>query len=474
VAVVAFIAVAATIRVVWDSQYRYLTTGDEPHYLIAGRSLSHFRTVDMTKAYQEEFTRAYFYPPRFPASPGSLPTRSTTAHVFPGSHGYAFSHGLGIPAIIALPSEWFGTTGARMALVVLASVLVLIAWFAGGLFFTDRRARLVATLVVSIALPYLTAANQISPDLPAGVFCGTATLACAYLALLGGTARTMRVTWLGALALVPLPWLHVRFAATGALLACALVVFAARTRRLKPTASLTLAIPFVLSTLLVLVYNQYVFGDAFSVNGGNGTLQVNGTSLVVLVGLHIDRLQGLFVQNPILLLGVVGIFLLWQQFRLLAATIATVYASLVVLPAMENITYGGQTLAGRFALAGSVVLLVPAMTALNRLREKSRLFFIAVCSATTLLESWYVFRVLFDDMDTYNHTPGTPLHAYPSWLPGFPALYDSSWAYHFAANYVGIVIMLATIGLLAVWLRLPREQRSSRLLDAARTDNRSS
>ena len=456
-----FIGVGVTIRLVWDSQDRYVTTGDEPHYLIAARSLSHFHTLVVTQAYQEEFTRAYYYPPRFPAAPGSLPTRATTAQVVLGPHGYVSIHGLGLPAIIALPSEWFGPTGARLALIIIASGLVLVAWFAGGLFFADRRARFLATVVVCVALPYLTSANQLYPDLPAGLICATAILACTYLTFRGGTVRALRLAWLSSAALVLLPWLHVRFVATGLLLVAALAVFVARTGRAKIRVAVALAIPFTISTLLVLVYNQYAFGDALSVNGGNGTLEVSKTSAMVLVGLHLDRLQGVLVQNPILVFGFVGIFLLWARSRLLAVTVGLTYASLVVLPATEQIWYGGQSLAGRFALAGAVVLLVPTMAALARLREKSALTFRAVCGAVAILETWYVYRVLFDNLDIYNHTAGTPLPAYPSWLPG-PALYDSTWAYGFTRNYVALVCLIAVIGALVLWLWPTSNRRSRR------------
>ena len=146
----------------------------------------------------------------------------------------------------------------------------------------------------------------------------------------------MRLAWLSSFALVLLPWLHVRFAATGVLLAAALALFVFRAGRVRIGGSLALVIPFAISTLLVLVYNQYAFGNALSVNGGNGTLEVNKTSAMVLVGLHLDRLQGVLIQNPMLVFGFVGIFLLCARSRLLAATITLTYASLIALPASRS------------------------------------------------------------------------------------------------------------------------------------------
>ena len=138
------------------------------------------------------------------------------------------------------------------------------------------------------------------------------------------------------------------------------------------------------------------------------------------------------------------------------------------LPATEQIWYGGQTLGGRFALAGSVVLLIPTMVALARLREKSALIFRMVCAAVVILETSYVYRVVFDNLDVYNHTAETPLSAYPSWLPG-PALYDSSRAYGFALNYIAIGLLVAVIGALAVWL-WPTSNRQARSHSAVLQD----
>lgn len=440
----------------WDARDRYQTTGDEPHYLVAGRSLEHFHSLEMTDAYQEEFTRHLYYPPQFPAAPGSEPDQSTGAHVTHQRDGYFMEHGLGLPALIALPSEWFGPTGARIALIILASGIVLLAWFAGGFFFDGMKARFVATLVTSVALPFATAANQIYPDLPGGLACGVAVLACTAFVLRGWTARSAVLAGVASLALAWLPWFHNRFAATAWLLAAALAWFAFRALlrnrswRRSAVVAVLLPIPTLVSTILWLDFYAYAFNVSPFAAASN-QMEVSWTSFMVLLGLHFDRLQGIFIQNPLLLLGPVGIVLLAARSRVLAVLIALTYASLVVPTAMQRILYGGQSFGGRFAWAGAVVLIIPTMEALARLRVRSVWLFRAACTAMPILQAWFLYRVVFGNLVIYNQARDTVLEAYPSWLPG-PALYNDDWAPGFRRNWMVPIVAIGMMIALVVWL----------------------
>lgn len=450
VAVLIFFGVALSVRLVWNAQGWYQATGDEPHYLVAARSLGHFHSLEMTDAYREEFTRALYYPPRFHAPPGSVPYIGSGAHVEHGAHGYFLKHGLGLPALLALPNEWFGPSGARIAMILFGCGAVLVAWFATGLFLSNPWTRFLTTVVTTAALPFLTAANQIYPDLPAGVICAFAVLVCTLLVYRGPTRGTANGVAAAGVLLGLLPWLHNRFFATGLVLLIGLGWFVARAGRLTRALIAWLVAPYLLSVLLWIAYWAYAFGSSPLADTGR-QLEISTTSAMVLVGLHLDRLQGIFVQNPLLILGFVGIVLFAARSKALALVVGVTYASLVVPTAMQQIWYGGQTFGGRFAWAGAAVLLVPTMLALARLRERARWLFVTVCTLVPLLELWYLWKPTFGDFDMYNHVASTPLARYPSWIPG-PALYDSRWAYGWVGNWVALIGLVAVVVGLCVWL----------------------
>lgn len=271
------------------------TTADEPQYLLSALSLWEDRSLEIT---DELAGRRYE-----PFHEATLPLQTKAV----GDSGRHVSpHDPLLPVLLAVPVGLGGWVGAKVALAALAGVLAaLLVWVANRRFGVAPRTAAVVVAAFSLAAPLSAYATQVYPELPAAL---AVTVAIAALTgPLDGRGR-----WLVGLAVVALPWLGVKYAATAAVLALLAVVRLLRADDRR--AALGLAAGLGLAGVAYLVAHRawyggwtvYAAGDHFV----DSQLSVVGVAPDHLgrsrrvVGLLLDRGFGLAAWAPAYLLAV--------------------------------------------------------------------------------------------------------------------------------------------------------------------------
>ncbi|HWB14338.1 MAG TPA: hypothetical protein VG826_34250 [Pirellulales bacterium] len=94
-------------------------------------------------------------------------------------------------------------------------------------------------------------------------------------------------------------------------------------------------------------YNHYAFGKATGPYGNDG-LEVQVNNLVVFFGLHFDQSQGIFLQQPLWLLGLIGLGPMWCASRRRFLWWILMYAATIVPNTLHPNWYGGYSFVGRF------------------------------------------------------------------------------------------------------------------------------
>jgi hypothetical protein len=284
-----------------------------------------------------------------------VPIHGLAVDTFLGPHGFIgkFDPGMGVllaPFVAVGPAY----NGAVVGILALNSAgLVLIHRRATRLTGLGRRGQvLLAVMLASPAL--LVAMTQIYPDVISGILIACAILEIAILERTGELTRTGLVVATASIAY--LPWLQPKNFAPAVVLVAALALALRRDRRPTRLAA-TLGAAVLVSWLLLITFNLWFYGHVLGLP--EAPVHMTATGIEYILGLTFGRDQGLFVQVPFALLGVVG---LWLARRALpAAVLATVGGLLAVLVLNGTYTgnpYGGGSLQGRFMWT-----LVPAMVA---------------------------------------------------------------------------------------------------------------
>jgi hypothetical protein len=81
--------------------------------------------------------------------------------------------------------------------------------------------------------------------------------------------------------------------------------------------------------------------------------------LEIFLGLHLDQAQGMFLQQPLLLPGLIGAGYMLRRRHPLTVPWLLLYGSLILPNSMELTRYGGGGPAGRFAWSAMWLWLVP-------------------------------------------------------------------------------------------------------------------
>ena len=273
------------------------------------------------------------------------PLHPVTIETFPGHHGVIgpFAPGL---SLLLLP---FVATGRLYQGAAFGIITLTVA----GLILIHRRATLLAglhrrgqvLLAVMLASPaVLVAATQIYPDLLSGVLIAGAVLEIALLEQRGRLTGVGLVVLLVAISF--LPWLQVKNFAPAALVAGAVAVALVRARAPRRLLAV-IGVPALLSWLVLLAYNGHYFGHVLGLP--EPPVRLTWTGVEYLLGLSFGRDQGLFVQVPFAVLGLVGLWMARRRLPIaVLATVAALGAILVLNGTYTSNPYGGGALAGRF------------------------------------------------------------------------------------------------------------------------------
>ena len=314
-------------------------SGDSPHYLIAAETLRHL-SVHVLPQYRADLMSHYIY-----AWPQGATLATMGVHAFTGPHGVIFAQGIGIPAFLA---PFIAVGGVPLALVAFFTLNAI------GFVFIHQRASQLAGLgrngqvvfALALACPALwLAGTQIYPDLISGIL-----LACGLLEMAlverSGTCRGTSVAII-ALALAVPPWFQIKNFSVDIVAIIGLLVLL-YLRRIELVPALVVFGVVIVSFVLLIVYNQYYFGHLLGLPQPSPNLGTRG--LKDTIGLVFDRDQGLLVQCPTILFGLLGLWYSRRRTQVTNVVVLIGAAAILVINGTQPIltAFGGTALAGRF------------------------------------------------------------------------------------------------------------------------------
>ena len=430
----------------WVQSGRIRLFGDEPHYVIIAESVVRDGDVELRNNHALE--------ERFPTHVGEV-----APHAFAVGHRWYPLHGPGLGVLIAPGLSVGGVLGARLTTCALAALLPLtmFLWLDGLL---GRREATWLTLAATLSIPYVFGAVHLYPDPVA------AAMAAPLLLLLAHPADGQRryMAW-AAFWLVTglLPLLMIKFLAPSILLAMfALAGPPPYLQRLPGRHDALRTAPlFLVGPLILAAYHIVVFGDVLGPRGMGELSAGMNQAVMVLLGLHLDQAQGIFLQQPLLLAGVPALGVMAVRRPGLAAAWCALYASLLVPNVLQIIPFGGASPSGRFAWPAAWLWLVPLAVTFSWHRGQLERFFRPVLLVVCAYQAVLALRWLPSPMTITNEfTPELALRnsLFPvgmrAWLPSF---YSADFL-SFPPNVVAIVallLLLASGPVLGLWLARP-------------------
>ena len=425
------------LRVHWSRSRLYPLGGDEYKYPTVSRSLWVYHSLDVRSAYLDAFRRNRFIHWGHPSS-----VAGSNGGVARTASGYFSSHGLGLPLLLGPGVVWNEAAGARATMVCIALAVPVIAYLVLRSEGCHPLQSALLSLALGISAPLLAHSAQIYPDLPGGVIAAGALLVV--VRRTRGLAESAPTRWFALIAVAALPWLHIRFLLPCLLLTGALVALQ-RSVTLRP--ALLEGIPFAVGIVSLFAYNLYAFGSIFGWYSTSGqALSPGWDAFSVFLGLNVDRFQGLFVQQPLLLLAIPGVVLLFRRASSVGLLVVGLYLGFLVPNALHPNWYGGASFAGRFGLAAAVMLVVPTGIALAAIARRwaAVAYFIASCAI--VLNAWMLSRLWNGALDLGSPRPGSPRSIYRSWIPmlgrSLPVFNLARWTGSFPPNYVAPIALL--------------------------------
>ncbi|HEY1827781.1 MAG TPA: hypothetical protein VGF87_07160 [Acidimicrobiales bacterium] len=437
--------------------------GDQAHYLIAGQAVSHL-SFNPLPEYQRDFLTHFIY--RWP--PNATIANFDNVQTYPGPHGAVFAHGLGLPILL---SPFLRIGSVPLALVGLfamnAAGFVCLHQRASLLAGLRRNGQIVFGLVLAAPALWL-ASTQVYPDLLSGILLAMALVEMALIEQRKRTSPFSAVVIAGALALVP--WLQIKNLAPAVLCVLALGALARRNRPDRKPLLLAGAVIVVVWVLLA-VYNQYYFHNLSGLPQPHPTFTV--TTAGRTLALIFDGHQGLLVQVPTVLIGVVG---LWLGRRIMPWTAAAAALGVVAMLLINGtytttVPFGGTALAGRFQWTMLPMLLVWSPFALAAM-EHLRARLVAVGTVVAALWVAQGVPILIGDHTYFNalfgaSSPWDP-STYPGWWPFVGGLFPTFLVpgLHLAATWTHLLV-LALLAAGAAWVVLLLTRSGRRLVSPA-------
>lgn len=332
------ILLSAALTTVWTQSGRLPFGGDEPHYVIMSASVA--RDHDL------ELRNNYWWDARTQEVFGSV-----NAHVLPTTKGWSPIHTPGLGVLLAAPWSLAGVLGARVALCAIALLLLAMGCWRQMRDSISPHAARFAVLGTIACVATIFGGSQIYPDLQ----CGAMVLAL--VTWVWSPARRTLPGWAGYwLVAGLLPWLHTKYFATAVLLAA---VGAWQARRDQRPPALALSVLFAAGSGSLMWWHLQTFGGVLGwrrlADLGTDPLRV----LEVFLGLHLDQAQGMFVQQPLLLAGLIGLGHMVGRRHPLTVPWLLLYGSLIGPNSMELNWYGGGGPAGRFAWSAMWLWIIP-------------------------------------------------------------------------------------------------------------------
>lgn len=420
----------------WEKRGINTVTGDEPHYLVMASGIVKHASLEQTEPYREEFKTKEIYKPGL--APQDAEPSPTNTHAVAGPNGLFNVHNIGLPLLLSMPFMLGGVLGAKLFMIFCGSLIIVLSWKFASIFSEDKRHNFWAVIAAGVSLPLIPASNQIYPDILAGLI----SLVGLYWFITAQEKRLKIHEILLASAIVFLPWLQIKFAAT-----CVLIVLAVVVKIYLDSKDIQRVLRILLvasiSCIALALYNYCAFGK-ISGPYESGALELSKTSLMVLLGLHFDQNQGFLIQNPVNLIGILAIGWVYRFNRTFAFIWGGVFLSLIVPNALHPNWYGGGSFSGRFGWAAAVVFIIPTVYGLLKIGKNREKIFRLVIAGSVLLQLYFFYQYAVSGTNLYNRGAVTWFDAYSifyfpihSWLP---MLYSSEWAFGYTPNYAWLVL----------------------------------
>ena len=402
--------------------------GDEPHYLLAAKSVVEDANLDVNDEYA---AHAYedFYPYTLDRH-----GRETDGRLHE-------PHGVGFPVLIAPAFALGGGPAVELFLAAIAALAVALAYRLALRVVPDPWA-LGASLAVGLSPPFLAYGTAVYPELVAGA----ALAGSALLALRLDEAVSRRAAF-GCLALLgALPWLGTKFVPAG------IVIGAYAVRSLLRARRRTLAIGSVelalFSVALYVGLNEALYGGPTPYAAAAGDETATDASFpggylersYRLVALLIDRDYGLLRWAPIFALVPAGLWLLYRSRRERLTRALPALRGMELGSTMCAAALGAQLLVAAFLaptmfgfwfpprhLLAALVLAVPL--AAWGLRHLPRIG-TALALVSVAASAWLYLDVRVGDGGLVGPRPDAPFGPLTS---AFPLFGDSPWPYALAA-----------------------------------------
>ena len=429
----------SVVLAVYAYTYPFVLTGDEPHYLILADSIARDFDVDLRNNYESDAQTKEIY--------GPIPP-----HIRRHRWGWMPYHTPGLSALLAAPFALAGVQGARLTLTLLAGLLpcALFLWFSRSL---SRRHAAWLTVGLTVSFPFSFGAAQIYPDLVAGV---AVMVLLVWLLARSDDRPGHAAPWFAwaAFWLISglLPWLNVKYAVTTVLLglAGASVAWRSTVTRVSRAGLVTVAL-LAVGPLLMVEFNRWAYHSIWGGRGGDELTRSGLRALMMFLGLHLDQGQGMFVQQPLLLLGVAGLPVMWRARPKLAVWWLLLYASLIVPNSFQLARWGGYSPDGRFGWSAAWLWAFPLAYLASAVYDRCGRYLVAVVSVALayqvalasrwLRDPFLVFPMLAEDLNARDSFfPVGIRHLLPSYY-----LWDFKSYLTYPPNVLAMLLVIALI-----------------------------
>lgn len=332
-------------------------SGDEPHYLIITQSLLRDHDLKIENNHQRGDYREYFSAPLKP----DYRTRGTDREIYS-------IHPVGLP-VLAIPAfALAGYRGVVWLLMLLAAGTAALLWRWALALSRSAWAATFAWAAVCLSAPFVLNSFTVYPEIPAA-FCVMLAAGTFVPAGSGFETRMSRARlWTAAIAVAALPWLSTKYAGIAVVLAGTLAWHHRR--------SVT-KVGVVLGVLAVslggwLTFFYLIWGSPLPSAPYGPDSQ---TSLLTFAsggpGLLFDQEYGVCAYAPVLILGLVGLAVMWREhsMRRLAIELALAGLALLVMVGSFALWRGGVSMPGRPVIAMLPLFGAPIAWYYNRATE---------------------------------------------------------------------------------------------------------
>jgi hypothetical protein len=363
----------------WSKAEHKGLTGDEPHYLIIAKSIIDDFDLDVKNNYEYEAAHSEIIGP-------------TDRHATPHNDKEYSVHLFGLPILLSLPFYFFGITGAKIFMCLVSGIVALLAY---RIFLPKLSNEIISSWAAAtfcISLPFLLAAQQIYSEILTGLICCWSIVMLYKLIDEQEIRFVARLIWMVSLSF--LMFVHIKNILVVFLICLiylTLCLVRLRTRRSTIKNAIQQCSLLVIPLLSVIVLATYLrttvgsyFGSPYHSNPLTFGLHEN---LRVFLAFHFDQVSGLFLQNPFILVGLLGLIPLFIESKIKGIVYLSIYLPVMLLNSLVLGFFDDSGfLSSRFMWAPAILWLIPLSYGLKYIKENY---------APEVINTIFIFCLLF-------------------------------------------------------------------------------